>query len=227
MKKIQVILNAPKDIILLFAFAIFCTNGFAYTAELPIAISAQDGQAELTNRVSYFVDTKRNLLLTDILEVTDWKSSKDNSLNFGYNTDPHWLKFSVIGAPGTIQLKQLLVINYPVLDSIDIYFKSDSGEFEVVHAGDCYPFSSRKYPYRHFVIPFNVSDQSPTQFYIRVQTRSSAQIPLSLWNETAFAQYINRENYALGIYYGIFLVMYCAKAVSFHNERGICAEDLV
>jgi len=206
MRKIYFILSVPKALVLLLLI-VFGNVGFSATDNSPIVVSPSDGHIELTNRVTYFVDDSGSLLLTDILVNNDWKSSENNSLNFGYNTDPHWLKFSVIASSGTAALKQLLVISYPVLDSIDIYFRSDSSVWNITHTGDCYPFSSRAYPYRYFVIPFNITDQYPTEFYIRLQTRSSAQIPLTLWNESAFTQHINKENYALGIYYGIILVM--------------------
>jgi len=206
---------------LIFCFLVvfFCKHGFSAQADSPIIISPFDGGVELTNRVFYFVDAKNNMSLNDAVEVNGWQSSEANSLNFGYNTNAHWLKFSLKASAGTHELKQLLVINYPVLDSIDVYFRSDSAVWTEIHTGDCYPFSSREYVYRYFVIPFTISSAVTTEFYIRVRTQSSAQIPLKLWNETAFTQHINKENYVLGIYYGIILVMLLYNLFIFFSVR--------
>ena len=102
-----------------FSVQSFCTNELS-----PIIVSPNDGSVEITNRVHYFVDDTRHLTLEQVLLLNNWKTSEKNSLNFSYNTNPHWLKFSVIASSNTSFLKQLLVINYPVLDSIDIYFRS-------------------------------------------------------------------------------------------------------
>lgn len=207
MRKNKSIQKSSVSIIACIVLMLFGATVFSFTENPPIIISPDDGEVMLTNQVNYFSDEQSQLSFDEVRAITDWKSSSENSLNFGYNTCAHWMKFSLSIKPGFGAMNQLLVINYPVLDSIDIYYRVDSSAWKIVHTGDHYLYSSRIYNYRHFVIPFRLSDRSPTEFYIRVRTNSSAQIPLQLWSEKAFTQHINKENYVLGIYYGIIIVM--------------------
>ena len=173
----------------------------------PIIISEDDDQLSLTDTVLYYIDKSASMDLEDVSKITDWQPSSNNSLNFGYSTNAHWLKFSLQAAPGVTLLKHLLVFEYAVLDSISIYYYADPIGWNEVETGDHYPYSKRAYKYRYFVVPFRLSSNYPTDFYVRMRTESSAQIPMRLWTETAFVQHINKENYILGIYYGIILVM--------------------
>ncbi|HWY10179.1 MAG TPA: 7TM diverse intracellular signaling domain-containing protein [Bacteroidia bacterium] len=197
----------------------FAQNNRSNKQNIPIVISPADGGMTITDQVFFYNDDKSNLSFKAIQAVNDWQSSEKNSLNFGYNTNAHWIKFSLIAAHESPLLKQYLVINYPVLDSVDIYMRPGAGEFTLMRMGDHYPFSTRQFKYRYFVIPFTLSDEFPTEFYIRLRTESSAQIPLQLWNETSFLHHINVQNYVLGIYYGIIIVMFLYNLFIFFSVR--------
>ena len=73
--------------------------------------------------------------------------------------------------------------------------------------GDKQPFYQRPIYHRNFLVPLSLSRDDELSIYLRVDTTSSMQVPLTLWDQDAF--YVAEQARSLfeGIYYGIVLVM--------------------
>ncbi len=130
---------------------------------------------------------------------------------FGISTDVFWMEFTLLDqAPG---LHWLLEIAHPLLDYVTLYFPQRSTRpdavsgYLVLHGGDALPFDSREILHRNFVFELPTEPDVAAVCYLRVQTQSSMLLPLTVWEREAFRQQDQNALLALGIYYGVLLVM--------------------
>ncbi len=155
-----------------------------------------------------------------------WVKSQRKVPNFGFTQSAYWLRFQVVHEATreslssiakisdaeidqTIQhpSKWLLELSYAFIDQIDFYFETTDNKFHVIKSGDQRAYSEREFKYRNFVFPLTLNNQSSQVFYIRVKTEGSMQLPLTLLSPNSFVQQVEKEQIALGLYYGIVLAM--------------------
>ena len=128
--------------------------------------------------------------------------------NFGYTDSAYWVKFTLDGKNlRTEKMNLIIEVSYSLLDYVYMYAPDSKGNYYVSKTGDRLKFSSREIDHRFFLFKIDMKPREKKTIYLRVKSESSVQIHLHLWTETAFAAKDHNEQYALGIYYGIILVM--------------------
>jgi diguanylate cyclase len=100
-----------------------------------------------------------------------------------------------------------LEIGYPVLDQIEIYINPEQRGAESLVLGDKQPFYDRPILHRNFVVPITLTPDQKAVVYLRVETTSAMQVPLTLWNQDAFYSVGQSRSMFEGLYYGIVLAM--------------------
>ncbi|PSF06883.1 diguanylate cyclase [Marinobacter halophilus] len=159
---------------------------------------------ELARFVDYWQeDTRRALQDVQALPDEAWTASGNESANFGYGTDVYWFRFQVSNVSGA-ETMSFMEIGYPVLDYIEVYLPGSSGALIL---GDKQPFYERPIHHRNFVVPLLLPEGETVTVYLRVDTTSSMQVPLTLWNQDAFHASGQARSMLEGIYYGLVLVM--------------------
>jgi len=73
--------------------------------------------------------------------------------------------------------------------------------------GDKQPFYDRPILHRNFVVPITLTPDQKAVVYLRVETTSAMQVPLTLWNQDAFYSVGQSRSMFEGLYYGIVLAM--------------------
>lgn len=71
------------------------------------------------------------------------------------------------------------------------------------HTGDDFEFEQRAYDYRKFVFP--LAFQPNTKYRILVRAKSDGEIlklPMKFWTISGFTEFVSKENFFLGFYYG-------------------------
>lgn len=138
----------------------------------------------------------------DWILISRWASTPvaGNSPNFGYVTDTFWFRIN----PPDLAPRQLLEISYPHLDDVR-FFRFDNGRLEQQLAmGDQLPFDERPVTHPYFVIPLDdVTDA--TVVYLRVATSGALQVPLRVWEQSAFFEHASAEDQLHAMYYGILI----------------------
>lgn len=128
--------------------------------------------------------------------------------NQGFTTSAYWMYLDIDGSQAVDQ-EWLLEINYPLLDVVNIYLLDPEGHLiRQFDMGDLKVFSDRPFSHRNFVVPLSFSKYPQQRMYINVQTTSSMQVPLNFWEVNHFVQQRSNEQYGLGLYYGMMLVMF-------------------
>ena len=187
------------------------------------SISLQPGfrQQNLAGVLAYLEDKEGTLALADLLQDDArfaWHISEQPNLNFGFTDAVYWARFDV-DSPSTPQAQNLfLEISYPLLDDIRVYLLQDGTLLREFHVGAGLPFAERLVRHGNFLIPLDVSPQ-PLQVLLRVQSQSSMQIPLLLWEKDAFVEQTYVEATAFGFFYGTVLIIAVYNLLVFMSVR--------
>lgn len=182
-------------------FCLYSATGLAS----PFWTSVTQGKIELGDGIEYLEDPGGKLTLAQVQQRNDWDINHDSTFSKGYNASAWWLKFTIHNAER--HNNWLLEIAYPVLDHIQLYVLSEDGRRQEFVMGDKQPFWSRPLQHHNFLVPLNLPETGNAVLYLRVQTTSSVQVPLNLWDEQAFHTLQIGPTIMHGIYYGGLLII--------------------
>ena len=139
--------------------------------------------------------------------------------NAGYTRVVHWFRVTL---PAEVSAGDwLLEFGYPLLDFVDVWLPQADGTFHRIETGDQRPFVERLLQHRTFVLPFTLEPGAPRTLVVRVDTESTLQMNLHLWSPQAFIEKSQPEQYLLGLFYGIMLVMLVYNLFAFLLVRDI------
>ena len=139
-------------------------------------------------------------------ESLRWQHHKQQRMSFGYTDSVFWFRLA-LNNPGGETAERFLNLAYPVLDHVRVYHRSNGGEWQLLELGDKQSFYQRPIIHRYFVIPIALAAGDADEWVFRVETSSSMQFPLSIWQERDFFVYDQNQIMGMGLYYGIMLIM--------------------
>lgn len=124
-------------------------------------------------------------------------------ISLGFRPDACWFRWEMHNVSATMQ-RLLFTIDYPVLDHVDLYQDSNN---RMTHwsLGDAKAFAERTIDSRNFVIPLNLEPGQKAVYYLRVQSSGSMTVPIYLSDRDHFIGLHERNEWWLGIFYGISL----------------------
>ena len=162
---------------------------------------------ELSRFVDFWKETG-SPSVADIRNLPDqaWTRNGSDSVSLGYGEDIYWFRVKLTNTLKS-EASNFLEIGYPVLDHIEIYREVRGKLLEPLILGDKRPFYDRPIHHRNFIVPLVLPPESSTTVYLRVDTTSSMQVPMTLWEQDAFYAAEQARSLFEGIYYGIVLVM--------------------
>ncbi len=126
-------------------------------------------------------------------------------LIFGFTGSAYWLRIRLKSAANT-PLASLLEIAYPALDRVDFYADLN-GAPVTLSSGYTLPFSSWPFVHRQLVFPVTLSPGTDTTVYLRVVSRSSLTVPVTLWSPGALHASDQRTYSILSLYFGMLLAL--------------------
>lgn len=161
----------------------------------------------LTNAIRYLEDSHNRFSLQDVLTIqpNDWKRNSDRIFSKGYSSSSWWFKISLTN-PSPASFTRFLEIGYPILDHIQVFIV-EGGQSTMLRLGDTLPFSQRPILSNNYVIPIQFSSYTSLDVYIRVNTHSALQMPLTLWKKQDYYSWDRIENLVQGFYFGVMAVM--------------------
>lgn len=174
----------------------------------PIIIGPEDTSVNLGKKVLILNDRSGEFDFTRIIhEDTSELFHKSNSdiPNYGYTSSIFWVKIS-IESTAKQSREMYLEVGYPLLDLMEFYEIGENGAYHLRNAGDHFPFYDREVRYRNPIFKLNLKPGENT-CYLKIKSSSSMSFPLTLQTPDAFSGYVINEYIALGLYYGILLVM--------------------
>ncbi len=196
--------------------ALFFIFNFLTGSEI-ITINEKKEFYQVGTALYYFKDS------SGIISFSDIKSGKyDNKFvrnlsgatNFGFTDAAYWARLTIRN--NSKSLKDIMLeIGYPLLDDISFFIPDENNNYIEKKTGDNHNFSSRDFSYRNFVFNiFMVPDEENT-YYFRFKSSSSMDFPITMRTKSSFAEEQYKQQYLLGIYYGIALIMFLYNLLLF------------
>lgn len=192
---------------------------FATTLEAKNFHFCTDSSYDLAPYVSYFEDTSRDLNLSDVLNKSFVPNTK-KSINFGFTHSAYWFKVEMDCDKRAAVKEWWLSIEYPLLEKIDIFLLSDNGSV-ISHEtmGSQYHLAQNKIPSHNYITQLMLNDTPKSTLMIRVHTQGSLQVPLTLYSSAGLIKEVEYSNLAIGIFYGIFIVIFIYNLVIYFYTK--------
>lgn len=149
---------------------------------VPLVLSGPVGETRLEPYVSWLCDRDGSLSLADV-QGTPLEPLRHHTIVFGYQNGACWFQFRVENHASDTQ-SLILQLAYPVLDEVDLYLPGrEDGH---VRTGDQLPFADRPLSTRNFNFPVRLAPGEGQDFFLRVASTSSINVPLTISSHDAF-----------------------------------------
>lgn len=194
-------------LLLFFNFQAYASNTSSTTA---IDLDNSFLSIKPSSQVRYIEDAKHQRQKEDIFKATSeqWQAIPNPSASFGFSKSVFWFKFSLNNIGSNIQ--ELYVhIDYALLDKIQLYQVQDNTVIKEIESGDQFPFNHRPVAFPTFLLPIEIAAHTGSDIYIRVETRGSLHVPISVWSKNHFL--LDSQSYLF--LYGCFLSAMLIMAV--------------
>ncbi len=195
-----------RTLIRLLLFGLLLLAGFASATTAQWSGSEQN--LALEGHTQSWVDTSGDASLDEVRSLPSgaWNQEQPPSISHGYVDEPYWFR-SRIHNPTDAALSPYLEIGYPALHHIDLHVISDGETVQTQTMGNQLPFWERPLEHRNFVAPLELGPKETLTVFMRVDTGSSMQVPLTLWKPEAFLAYEQSDLLFQGVYFGIAVAM--------------------
>lgn len=188
---------------LLFLFIIFTLSLHASLFTLE-----KEGINTVEGSLSYLEDVQGDLSYQQIRYESFTPYTQAQSINFGFTKSVYWFRIDLHNPSFTEDTLWWLKIEYPLLESIDLYLLKPDGEV-IKHQkmGTSTPFASRDIGSHHFIAGLPLHNIPNATLLLRVKTQSSMQLPLTIFSSAKLVEEIEQNNFFIGIYYGLFFIV--------------------
>lgn len=175
---------------------------------------------EIAPHLSYVEDPESELTIDSLLagKNIQWMKNTQSTPNFGYSSSTYWFRFSVKNR-SSVALTRLLVVDYPLLDQLEMFRVEDGKRVETYLTGDRFPFTQRPLNHRNFVFPITINALEQSEIFLRVKTAGAVQLPAVLWEKQQFFLDDQAELVRKSIFYGVLLVMVLFNLFLFFSLR--------
>lgn len=195
----------PNSIFLVYVTAWLLSISGAASATISLGSSSPSFQ--IGNGVQFFEDPGLSHTIESIRTThIPWNTYHQDVFNAGYSKSNWWLKFELVNK-GTDQQSYIMEVDYPVLDYIDVYFEENQQITTYHEMGDKLPFEQRPVQHRLFLVPFTMAPQSQKIVYIRLNSSSSIQAPITIWNPENYHEADVLTGLVHGVYIGGMLII--------------------
>lgn len=188
---------------LLFLFIIFTLSLHASLFTLE-----KEGINTVEGSLSYLEDVQGDLSYQQIRYESFTPYTQAQSINFGFTKSVYWFRIDLHNPSFTEDTLWWMKIEYPLLESIDLYLLKPDGEV-IKHQkmGTSTPFASRDIGSHHFIAGLPLHNIPNATLLLRVKTQSSMQLPLTIFSSAKLVEEIEQNNFFIGIYYGLFFIV--------------------
>ena len=135
-----------------------------------------------------------------------------------------WVRFAAVDSTSRSQPDWLLEVALTYHETIELYIPTSTpGEWQVKTSGSLLPFTDRETPHRNYLFGLPLEHGVRSVFYMRFAyaDRGVLAFPITVWDRADFVQHDRLATIALGVFYGLILVMAVYHAFMFIPLRDI------
>lgn len=171
--------------------------------------------------VSVLPDIAGNLRVEDVLaSLSRFTPPPGKSGTLGVRPEPVWLHIPVKVAASSNGI-WVLDIDYPVLQSIEVYLASDGHVTQQATLGSLQPYSLRPLRSRAHALPLTMLPGHAYDVLLRVETRGAMVLPITLNKPTAWHSKALNEQMLQGILTGLALCLLIYSLAQWINLRDV------
>ena len=196
----------------LLLFALLLLPSYLLAEGDYVRIDTIKGFSHLAPKALIVEDEKRILFPDDMLhEELDSVRLIETKAEIPYmdfTSSMYWMKLKVSN-PSRKEISYYLELARPLTNVVELYVYLPNGTFEAKYkSGDNLPFEQREYSHRKYIFPLNFPPKSERILIIKTGSDGEiVKLPAKLWEVDAFTQFTSVENFFLGLYYGIFILV--------------------
>jgi signal transduction histidine kinase/CheY-like chemotaxis protein len=152
------------------------------------------------------------------LALWDWLPLEQTVLNLGFSNQTCWLHLSL--APLTAGTSDwALILDYPLLDEVDVFVRTGSEPPQHYIAGLTRPFAVRPLPYRTPIFPLALSNTDATDILIRIRSHHAVQMPLLIVSDSGLSHWRAQRDLYQALFFGALSVMLLYNLILFISVR--------
>lgn len=186
------------------AFLLACLGSAVVWANEPLSI-VPGFSSEVVSNHRYLLDPDQSFSHGSVMKQPGWRDAENDILNFGLGSQAVWIQFPLVNRkPEAARL--LLEFAQPLLDRIDVVVKrADADDFHVSVGDALQP--SHVVAHGNFLVPIELAPQESAVVLARIYTKTTLQLPMTLWSYPAFieANYVELTLY--GVFFGLLLTI--------------------
>ncbi|SFN49877.1 sensor domain-containing diguanylate cyclase [Dokdonella immobilis] len=195
--------------------------GFADATVEAVELTPSSEIVALASATRYAVDPSAKATAQEQfarIDSDDFQPLPHSNATFGFVEGAYWFHTRLSNRDPDTH-RRILVLSYVLLDEIDVYLRRADGSITHAASGDSRPFSARALRYRapNFVIDLGTGEQG--DLLVRARSKSSMQVPLTLYSQKAFFELARDAQLGVGIYYGMLLALLLYNLVLFVSLR--------
>lgn len=206
---------------LVFLAATLLWAGAAHANNQVVVLKPAQEVVPLAPGTTYLVDPDSSASAEDLFRrigSDDFKPLPHGNATFGFVDGAYWFHVRLINENPLVK-QRVLVLGYVLLDEIDIYLRRADGSITHASSGDFLPFSNRAFSFREPNFSIDLADFEQADLLVRVRSKSSMQVPLTLYTQKAFFELARDSQFGFGIYYGILLALLFYNLILFFSLR--------
>ncbi|MEX0298596.1 MAG: diguanylate cyclase, partial [Kordiimonas sp.] len=135
-----------------------------------------------------------------------FQALNDSAANFGFSKSDWWVRLQIKNTL-TRTADFNLLLDYPLLDFVDVWVTKNEEVIDSWQTGNRRPFGSRPVAHRDFLFPLSLQPEEPQTIYIRVRTQGPVNIGLSISADDILLGEVELEYLAFGAYFGGFFLL--------------------
>lgn len=186
----------------LLLLLMLCLYGLPLHAAVtpPLILTGPVDAIRLEPHSSFFCDPGGTLTLAQV-QKTPFAPLAHPTIVFGFREGACWFHFRLENH-GSVTLPLIFQINYPPLDRIELY-APDNKIRAYWLMGDAQAFSARPLVTRSYNIPLTLDAGQQQDYFLRIASTSSFNVPMLLMSPESFASQHEVEEWLQGAGFGI------------------------
>lgn len=189
---------------------------------LVLTLAKQTEEPIMRDKVKLHIASSDSDDIQSVMQLDDTQWEPINNSRVVFSNKAHW--FSVQIPPSGKEDSRLIEVSHSNLDFLEVWFVDDSQNQRLIlrkfKTGDNYPFVQRKIRHDQFIFPVPRS-LSAVSLYLRVETQGLIKVPIKLWEDEAYIQFIASHRVFIGIFYGFMTAMALISLFLFVSSRHI------
>jgi serine phosphatase RsbU (regulator of sigma subunit) len=197
------------------------SNYTAFSQE--ITLHQVNKEYQIGKSLQILVDEDKTISFKDIKSGkydTQFEKSEADVPNYAYLDANFWFKIN-LNDESNEESRWYLESSRTQIDTINVYFQNDNGDFTEYASGDLYPYDSRIIKHKNFIFPIPKTDSGQQTIYIWCKGNFSKQFPFTIIEERTFAESSHKTDLTMGILFGVFIAMVIYNLLLFFSLRSL------